>query len=614
MKSRNALNITKLFSIRLPRVSAIAALVTIICVALTGCFEETPIEPTELSSSLSLENEWSSPQPQSNDLFGIWVDSLTSAIYCVGEFGTAVRIDAAGATVIPVNGSPNLEAVWVSPGGFVYACGSSGLTWKLSLGGIFGLADTGPTSVAFRDIWGSSDDDIFVVGDDGTIRHFDGSNWSTMDSRFDKTLFSVWGRSNTDVYAVGSDGVILHYDGNVWDSMPTPISLTLFSVWGFDEAKIYAVGQAGKVLSYDSSLDEWVEINIETPSNLVSVWGTSDDNLFASGINDTIYRFLPMDNVWTAFGSLPVTVWDLHGDPSESDFHLCGVGGLVARGDPAEEEFTLIAPRPLAPALLAIWGLHTDEVFAAGNSGVILAKDGEGWRLVAQGDTNDIFDLWGDTKNSIFAAAGNRILKFNGHAWTVTYDGDTLESYRSIWGRDSWDVYAAGESGRVIHFDGIGWTQIETGIDATIVAIRGTSDGIVFAATIDGSILKYDGAAWTTLHSDSRHRFRNLLVLNSQQLIAVGADRLAVHFDGGIWRTMLWIGGDNFEDVWGLSYDRIFAVGSLGAIWYFNGEYWIEMPSSTSRNLHGIWGAEPDRFYVVGDLGTILRYSVTQSD
>jgi hypothetical protein len=614
MKLGNALNISKLFSIKLPRASAIAVFVIITCFVFTGCFEEAPIEPPELSSSLTLENEWSSPLPQSNDLFGIWVDSLTSAIYCVGEFGTAVRFDASGATVVPVEGSPNLEAVWVSPGGNVYACGSGGLTWKLRSDDVFAIADPGPTNVALRDIWGSSDDDIFVVGDHGVIRHFDGSDWTAMDSRFDQTLFSVWGRSSSDVYAVGSDGMILHYDGDEWDSIPSPSERTLFSVWGFGEDKTYAVGQVGKVLGYDSSLDEWVDLDIETLSNLVSVWGTSDDNLFASSIDGTIYSFLQMDSVWLPLDTaLAVTVWDLHGDPSKSGFYFCGVGGLVARGNPTEG-FTLIAPRPLAPALRAIWGLHTDEVFAAGNNGIILAKDGEGWRLAAQGDTNDILDLWGDTKNSIFAAAGNRIIKFNGHAWTVTYDGDTLESYRSIWGRDSWDVYAAGESGRVIHFDGIGWTQIETGIDATIVSIRGTSDGFIFAATTNGSILKYDGAAWTTLHSDSRHQFRNLLVLNSQQIIAVGTDRLAVHFNNGAWRTMLWIGGNSFEDVWGLSYDRVFAVGSQGTIWYFNGEYWIEMPSNTSRNLHGIWGTELDRFYVVGDIGTILKYSVTQSD
>ncbi len=512
--------------------------------------------------------------------------------------------------MIPVNGTPNLEAVWVSPGGEVYACGSSGIIWKLSLAQVFGLDDAGPTDIAYRDIWGSSDVDIFVVGDKGTIRHYDGDKWSSMDSRFDKTLFSVWGRSNEDVFAVGSDGMILHYDGAVWDSMPTPTEQTLFAVWGFGDDKVYAVGQSGKIISYDSSDEKWVEMDTDISDNLVSVWGTSDDNLYTSSISGTIYRFLQGNGTWAQLDTaLAVTVWDIHGDPSQTSFNFCGVGGLVARGDP-NEGFTLIAPRPLAPALRTIWGLHTDEVFAAGNSGVILAKDGEGWRLSAQSDTNDILDLWGDTKNSIFAAAGNRILRFNGHAWTVTYDGDSLEQYLSIWVHNAWDVYAAGEFGRVIHFDGVRWSPMETGVDSTIIAIRGTDEGIVFAATVNGSILKYDGSKWITIHSDSRHRFRNLLVLNSQQLIAVGEDRLAVHYNMGSWQTLLWVGGDIFQDVWGLTYDRVFAVGSLGSIWYFNGDHWFAMPSSTSRNLLGIWGAEPDQFYVVGDLGTILKYRV----
>jgi hypothetical protein len=32
-------------------------------------------------------------------------------------------------------------------------------------------------------------------------------------------LMSVWGTSSNDVYAVGSNGTILHYDGTAWSQM-----------------------------------------------------------------------------------------------------------------------------------------------------------------------------------------------------------------------------------------------------------------------------------------------------------------------------------------------------------------------------------------------------------
>ena len=61
-------------------------------------------------------------------------------------------------------------------------------------------------------IWGTSSTDVFVVGAYGTILHYDGSTWSTMNSGFTFNLSAVWGSSSTDVFAFGTNG-ILHYDG-----------------------------------------------------------------------------------------------------------------------------------------------------------------------------------------------------------------------------------------------------------------------------------------------------------------------------------------------------------------------------------------------------------------
>jgi hypothetical protein len=62
-------------------------------------------------------------------------------------------------------------------------------------------------------VWGSSGRDVFAVGFDGTILHYDGAAWSVMSSSIDRDLRGVWGSTGCDVFAVGYAGTILHHGG-----------------------------------------------------------------------------------------------------------------------------------------------------------------------------------------------------------------------------------------------------------------------------------------------------------------------------------------------------------------------------------------------------------------
>jgi hypothetical protein len=61
------------------------------------------------------------------------------------------------------------------------------------------------------DIWGSSESDVFTVGGNWDIIHYDGTTWSSMTSGTTNALQHVWGSSGSDVFAVGWGGTILHY-------------------------------------------------------------------------------------------------------------------------------------------------------------------------------------------------------------------------------------------------------------------------------------------------------------------------------------------------------------------------------------------------------------------
>jgi hypothetical protein len=75
-------------------------------------------------------------------------------------------------------------------------------------------------------------------------------------------LYGIWGTSSTDVFAVGANGAVLHYDGNTWDSMPTGVKYGLTGVWGSSGTDVFAVGTYGMILypGKQSTCSTWSDV------------------------------------------------------------------------------------------------------------------------------------------------------------------------------------------------------------------------------------------------------------------------------------------------------------------------------------------------------------------
>jgi len=118
---------------------------------------------------------------------------------------------------------------------------NGGLSWsKMSSG----------TSEKLTDVWGSSGSDVFAVGYNGTILHYDGSSWSAMAGTGTTTYSAVWGSGGDDVFVAGSSGTILHYNGSTWSNMASPTSYSLNALWGSSGSDVFAVGSNGYIVHY----------------------------------------------------------------------------------------------------------------------------------------------------------------------------------------------------------------------------------------------------------------------------------------------------------------------------------------------------------------------------
>jgi len=86
---------------------------------------------------------------------------------------------------------------------------------------------------------GSGRKDVFAVGG-SAILHYNGCTWTSMTNGETPYLINVWGSSETDVYAVGQYGTLLFYNGNKWSSIQSGTANDLFDIWGTSGREIFA--------------------------------------------------------------------------------------------------------------------------------------------------------------------------------------------------------------------------------------------------------------------------------------------------------------------------------------------------------------------------------------
>ena len=227
----------------------------------------------------------------STDLLGVWGASA-SEIFAVGEGGTILHYDGSEWAAMSSGTGNLLRAVWGSSPSHVYALSASA------------IGDLGPGSILHFDgqawsnaassgvsllssVWGTSSSNVYAVGNQSTIRRFDGTSWNTVLSG-SSGLLGVWGTADNAVFAVGDPGVILRYDGSTWGTMTSGVTSTLAGVWGSSNQDVHVVDDVGLVLHYDGS--QWITTDTRTSTYLYGIWGTSWGDVFAFGDSGTIVR------------------------------------------------------------------------------------------------------------------------------------------------------------------------------------------------------------------------------------------------------------------------------------------------------------------------------------
>ena len=465
----------------------------------------------------------------------------------------------------------------------------SGWTWQNPL----------PQGNNLNAVWGNGPNEVFAVGDHGTILHYDGIEWRIMESSTTQQLKGVWGSSSTDVFVVGGGGVILNYNGSVWNTMNSGTTQDLNCVWGSSANSIFAVGSNGTIQRYNGS--NWSKMNSGTPNDLNGIWGNSANEVFVVGANGTIQYY--DGNSWTMMNSgTQGYLADIWGSGPNDIF---AVGTYILHYDGVS---WIQMQEGTSYQLQAVWGTSSSDVFVVGHGGFgvdrVLHYNGSEWQQISRGEFKYLHGVWGNSSESVFAVGWDGIiLYYNGSIWSKMNHGTSV-SWGGIWGSGSNRIFVVGEGGVILHYNGQQWDTVNSGISESLFGVWGTRDSDVFAVGWDGVILHYDGDQWSQMNSGTDAHLNAVWGTGGGDVFAVGWQGTILHYDGTRWNEMEsgdteWI---DLTGVWGSSSDNVYVVGSStwgrNVVLHYDGSSWSEIAGGVVRN--GVWGSGPNDVYIVG--------------
>ncbi len=225
--------------------------------------------------------------------------------------------------------------------------------------------------------------------------------------------------------------------------------------------------------------------------------------------------------------------------------------------------------------------------------------------------------VWAAGPTDVFAV-GERglVLRFNGKEWKVQRAGVITSSsgpfpvLRAIWGTSATSIYVVGNT-PPMHFNGKQWQAIKTGDTHTHADVWGTSDTDVFVVGEAGTILHFDGTSWNKQKSGTTTTLLGVWGTGSSDVWAVGWFGTILHFDGTSWKKQQTPSSSySLQDVCGTSSTNVFAVGSSystsGTILRYDGKTW-KTQLNNKYSGSAVYCAGPSAVYVASGSQLLLH-------
>lgn len=565
------------------------------CVVLAGCSgggDPSPAPSKEPTWS------WLTPSPEGAALNGVWGVSPNTFI-AVGGGGNIVRMT-------PI-GMENMD--------------SSVRTYLLG-------------------IWGTAENDVWAVGRDATILHYDGSAWRRAGPSVDPVadFYCVWGFSPKDIWIGSDEGALLHFDGVTWEAEHVDARAVVTALWGAPTGELFASTFDGKLWRRSQGGDWFLVADIQHEFvAFTSIWGTSATNVYVGSYDiqgmhgdSGLFHFdgttLTRAGAGTALATEGIAMMGVSGSGA-NDVYAVGIDTTIWHWDGANWTKALGLG---SGALFKVSIRSPGNGWAVGARGALYRLDGTAWTSRRSSAIQDFTSLWGPTPSDIFLASardasGNVLFHWNGQALSPVKLPDPPPDLRALLmsGVPEGVAYAAAyalktdsqgevvEFGALFRFDGTTWARIVPEIPEHPTAIWAATGNTMFVGGKSGRVYQVTGSSLTELPPPSAYTVLSLHGTSPTDLWVTAADSL-FHFDGVRWTdaNIPILGAMKLYVVRAFAPNDVMVGGQDGLLYQFDGKVWAPLTTKAMTPLPdfgAIWGSSSADCYLATHEGDLWR-------
>ena len=216
----------------------------------------------------------------------VWAFS-TSDVWVLDGGPSVHRFDGASWSVMETPSTGGLRCIFALSASDAFLCaGSQVLHYDGAAFTALGTDVTAATGLdGLIDVWAASRSDVWVVGDDAIVGHYDGTSWrrTLAGSPFKS---SIWGSGPTDIYALDTFDLV-HFDGATWNEVPLDAGGGGTQVWGTSASDVWVMTDSSDVHHFDGSSWQTLEIDFDP----AAVWGPASNDLWAAGSPGSIAHY-----------------------------------------------------------------------------------------------------------------------------------------------------------------------------------------------------------------------------------------------------------------------------------------------------------------------------------
>ncbi len=224
---------------------------------------------------------------------------------------------------------------------------------------------------------------------------------------------------------------------------------------------------------------------------------------------------------------------------------------------------------------------------------------------------HDLNGVWRHSASSVFAV-GERgtIMYYDGKRWQAMESNTTADLY-GVWGTSLKDVHVVGENGATLRFDGHSWKKAKAVTPLTLFAVCGYSKSEAWAAGESGAIFRYDGKQWKFLFAMGKKALYGIWCGSGPRTIyAVGDGPTVIRGDGLKWDNLMTTPiKETLHGVHGSSPKDVHFVGKHGTHWRFDGKDWKDYyKANFNFDFNAVYSDGAGTVRVAAEGGRVVSY------